>query len=160
MTTVECRQLTFAYNGKQILDAVDLHVDAGEWVAVIGPNGSGKTTLLKIVAGMSARSGQISLGGDPIGSLSRRERARRIAVVPQTPVMPSAMPLLDYVLMGRTPYIAYWGSESSTDVATAARCLRRWIWIRSSSASSVLSAAVSGSVPCWRVRWLRSHRCS
>lgn len=125
MIAVDCAALTFAYNGKQILTAVDLRVEAGEWVAVIGPNGSGKTTLLKIVAGMAARFGDVLLGGEPIGSLTRRERARRIAVVPQTPVMPPAMPLLDYVLMGRTPYISYWGSESKTDVETARAMLTR-----------------------------------
>jgi iron complex transport system ATP-binding protein len=119
VSTIECARIGFAYNGKQILDGVDLRVDSGEWVAVIGPNGSGKTTLLRIVAGMVPRSGRVVVDGRPLVELSRRARAQEIAVVPQTPLMPAAMPLLDYVLLGRTPYISYWGSETAADVETA-----------------------------------------
>jgi iron complex transport system ATP-binding protein len=118
VSAIECNGVGFAYNGELILDGVDLRVESGEWVAVIGPNGSGKTTLLRIVAGMAPRVGRVVVDGRPVGELNRRQRAQRIAVVPQTPVMPPAMPLFDYVLLGRTPYISYWGSESAVDVET------------------------------------------
>jgi iron complex transport system ATP-binding protein len=128
VTRLECTEVTFAYNGKRILDSVDLAANSGEWVALIGPNGAGKTTLLRIVAGMLAGTGSSSvvIDGVPAAELTRRDRARRIAVVPQTPVVPLQMPLLDYVLMGRTPFISYWGAESTRDVAKA-REMMRWV---------------------------------
>jgi iron complex transport system ATP-binding protein len=111
--------VTAGYNGTPVLDRIDLDVAAGEWVALIGPNGSGKTTLLRVVAGMHAASGRVTLGGVEVGSLTNRRRALHVAVVPQSPVMPSGMSVLDYVLLGRNPHIPYWGSESSRDVAVA-----------------------------------------
>ncbi len=127
MTRLDCSAVTFAYNGKRILDAVDLAADPGEWVALIGPNGAGKTTLLRIVAGMLAGAGESRVVIDDalVTEMTRRDRARRIAVVPQTPVIPPQMPLLDYVLMGRTPFISYWGAESNQDVAKAREMMRR-----------------------------------
>jgi iron complex transport system ATP-binding protein len=104
---------------------VNLQVEPGEWVAIIGPNGSGKTTLLRIVAGMAPRSGGVKIDGEFVRSLSQRQRARRMAVVPQTPVIPAAMPLIDYVLMGRTPYISYWGAESASDLEAARQMLAK-----------------------------------
>ena len=117
MSGVVCRGVTAGYNGFTILRGLDIRVDPGEWVGVIGPNGAGKTTLLRVVAGMHEGTGEITIGDDPIESLSKRERARRVAVVPQTPVVPGGMTVLDYVLLGRNPYISYWGTESARDVA-------------------------------------------
>jgi iron complex transport system ATP-binding protein len=119
MTAVVCRDVTFAYNGAPILNNVSLDVAAGEWVAVIGPNGAGKTTLLRIVAGLPATEGDVAFDGVASARLTSGDRARRVAVVPQIPEVPQAMPLLDYVLLGRTPFISYWGSESAADIAIA-----------------------------------------
>ena len=117
MSGVVCRGVTAGYNGRTVLRGLDIRVDSGEWVGVIGPNGAGKTTLLRVVAGMHTGTGEITVGDDPIESLSKRERARRVAVVPQTPVVPGGMTVLDYALLGRNPHISYWGTESARDVA-------------------------------------------
>ncbi|MDJ0960170.1 MAG: ABC transporter ATP-binding protein [Acidimicrobiia bacterium] len=119
MSAIECRHLTFSYNGKLVLDDVSITVDPGEWVALIGPNGAGKTTLLRLVAGHPGSDGSVWLEGAPIKELTNRQRAQQVAVVPQIPETPSGMPLIDYVLLGRTPFISYWGSESAADMATA-----------------------------------------
>lgn len=105
--------------GTRILHGVDLTVAGGEWVTVIGPNGAGKSTLLRAVGGALPFTGSISLGGTSIARLKRRERARLVATVAQNPIVPPGMAVLDYVLLGRTPYIPPLGRESATDLAAA-----------------------------------------
>lgn len=117
MSTVECRDLSAGYNGRTVVESFRLSVGAGEWVGIIGPNGAGKSTLLRVIAGVQPASGSVRIGGAIVGSLSRREMARLVAVVPQSPLIPPAMSVLDYVLLGRNPHIRYWGSESKHDVA-------------------------------------------
>jgi iron complex transport system ATP-binding protein len=108
-----------------VLDGVDLAVQPGEWVTVIGPNGAGKTTLLRAAGGLLPFEGSISLFGTSIDHLHRRDRARLVAMVPQTPAVPPGMAVLDYVLLGRTPYIRPLGSESAADVGVVEDILRR-----------------------------------
>jgi iron complex transport system ATP-binding protein len=109
----------------QVLDDVSAVVDDGEWVAVIGPNGAGKTTLLRTVAGLVSYDGDIRLGGSNVAGLSRREVARRVALVPQDPLMPREMTVGEYVLLGRTPYVPYLGTESRADLEAVERALDR-----------------------------------
>ncbi len=100
-------------------------VASGEWVGLIGPNGAGKSSLLRSIVGLTEHDGAISIGGDVLGSLSDRERAKRVAYVPQEPLIPDDMTVNDYVLLGRTPYIGYWSSESKHDRAVVADTLER-----------------------------------
>lgn len=126
MSAITVRDLTVAYNGKPVLDGVDLVVSAGEMVAVIGPNGAGKTTLLRAIAGViPIRSGEARIDGKEISGLSRREAARSVALVPQDPVIPKGMSCFDYVLLGRSAYIGYLASESAEDRRKAVRAMER-----------------------------------
>jgi iron complex transport system ATP-binding protein len=111
--------------GTRVLDGVSLAVEDGEWVAVIGPNGAGKTTLLRAVAGLVSYGGRIEVGRRAVSELKRREVSRRVALVPQDPMMPSEMTVAEYALLGRTPYIPYFGSESRSDVEAVERALER-----------------------------------
>jgi iron complex transport system ATP-binding protein len=113
---VEVSSLRVALDSTPILLGVDLTVAGGEWVTVIGPNGAGKSTLLRAIGGLVASTGSISLLGWPAGELRRRDRARLVAIVPQDPVVPAGMAVLDYVLLGRTPHIRPLGRESRTDL--------------------------------------------
>jgi iron complex transport system ATP-binding protein len=112
-------------DGYRALDGVSLAVGTGEWVTVIGPNGAGKSTLLRALGGLVPYAGAIELFGTPLGRMSGRQRARLVAFVPQTPVVPPGMPVLDYVLLGRTPYIKPLGRESARDLAAARDVLDR-----------------------------------
>jgi iron complex transport system ATP-binding protein len=114
---IAVRHLTVSLGGNRIVDGVDLDVAAGEWVTVIGPNGAGKSTVLRAIGGLVPYEGSVSLSGTPLERLHRRERARTVATVAQTPVVPPGMLVLDYVLLGRTPYIPPLGRESATDLA-------------------------------------------
>jgi cobalamin transport system ATP-binding protein len=116
---VEVRQLSVQLGGVGILHGVDLDVAAGEWVTVIGPNGAGKSTLLRAVGGLLRFTGSISLFGTPMPRLRRRELARIVAMVPQTPIVPPGMAVFDYVLLGRTPYVPPLGRESTEDIRAA-----------------------------------------
>jgi iron complex transport system ATP-binding protein len=119
--------------GAAILHGVDLSVAAGEWVTVIGPNGAGKSTLLRAIGGLVRFAGSVDLHGVPIGSMHRRDRARLVATVPQDPVVPPGMAVLDYVLLGRTPYIKPLGRESASDLAAVDDVLRRLDLVRFAS---------------------------
>jgi len=114
---IAVRGLTVRLDGTLIVDGVDLEVADGEWVTVIGPNGAGKSTLLRAVGGLVPYAGEVLLGADQLAALKRRERARRIATVAQNPVIPPGMRVVDYVLLGRTPYIAPLGRESESDLS-------------------------------------------
>lgn len=125
MTGVICQRVSAGYGSKEVLHDVDIEVAPGEWVALVGPNGSGKSTLLRCIAGSIDFRGELTIGGHPVDRMSRRERSRLVALVPQQPLIPEDISVLEYVLLGRTPYISYWGSESVADMAAARRVMSR-----------------------------------
>jgi iron complex transport system ATP-binding protein len=123
MLSVE--RVTVELGGRPVVDGVSFTVEQGEWVTLIGPNGAGKSTLVRAIAGLVAHSGTIALDGQPMRKLGRREVARRVAVVPQVPLMPNGMTIRDYVLLGRTPYVSYAGREGRRDHAAVEQALAR-----------------------------------
>jgi cobalamin transport system ATP-binding protein len=111
--------------GRRVVDGVSAAVEHGEWLTLIGPNGAGKSTLLRAVAGLVGFRGTIEVGGEPVAALSQRQLARRLALVPQSPLLPPEMRVREYVLLGRTPHIGQFGSESARDHDVAAGVLER-----------------------------------
>lgn len=103
----------------EVVSRVDLDISAGEWVGLIGPNGAGKTSLLEGIAGLIPIGGIVKLLGKEIGGMSGQDRALRVAVVPQHPVLPPGMAVIDYVMLGRAPYLGRFGIESESDVVAA-----------------------------------------
>ena len=122
---VEAEGVAVSFNGTRALDGVTLELERGSWVCLIGPNGAGKTTMLRALAGLVPHDGRITLEGAPVNGLRRRELSKKVALVPQNPVIPLGMRVADYVLMGRTPYISYLGTESAADVMVAGSILER-----------------------------------
>lgn len=123
-----CHTLHAAYASRTVLHNLSLQAGAGECVALLGPNGSGKTTLLRVLSGvMRPSQGRVCLGEGPtlpdIASLSPRQRARRVAVVPQRIERLPHMQGRDLVLLGRFPYLSWWGSYSTADHAAADKAL-------------------------------------
>jgi iron complex transport system ATP-binding protein len=101
-------------------------VPPGAFLAVIGPNGAGKSTLLRVVAGLVRPArGEVLLGGRPVGTLSRSEIARQVALVPQESSMMFPFHVLEVVLMGRHPHLSAWQFEAQADVASAREALSR-----------------------------------
>src|SRR4029450_6296022 len=89
-------------------------------LGVLGPNGSGKTTLLRLLSGaLTPDHGSIAFGNVPLAPLSQRDRARRIAVVPQHTFSTFDFSALDIVLMGRYPHLGAFELEGPDDLAIA-----------------------------------------
>ncbi|HUO47678.1 MAG TPA: ABC transporter ATP-binding protein, partial [Acidimicrobiales bacterium] len=122
---IEFDDVAVAYGDVPALGGVTATVGQGEWVALIGPNGAGKTTLLRCVAGLVEHRGSVRVGGEDSGELGRRRLAQLVAYVPQQPELPGDMTVADYVLLGRTPHIAYLGNEGPGDRAAAATVMER-----------------------------------
>jgi iron complex transport system ATP-binding protein len=125
MTTLTMRDVTVELGGRPVLTRLTLRVAAGEWLALIGPNGAGKTTALRAAAGHVPYSGTVAVGGREVARLSPRQLARDVAVVPQIPATPPGLSVADYVVLGRTAHIPYFGRESARDFEAVTRALRR-----------------------------------
>jgi iron complex transport system ATP-binding protein len=118
--------VSFRYDprGPLVVDGVSLRIDAGGLVGIIGPNGSGKTTLLRLLSGTRLPSrGRVWLGSQAMNELSRREIARRIAVVPQATELAFEYTSLEIVLMGRHPHLGVFTVEGPEDVRIAMKSL-------------------------------------
>jgi iron complex transport system ATP-binding protein len=111
--------------GRAVVDGVSLRVERGGWTMLIGPNGAGKTSLLRSVAGALAHEGSISVAGREPGSLGPRDRARLVAVVPQSPLLPLAMTVGEYVFLGRTAHLGMLGRAGAADRLAVAGALAR-----------------------------------
>jgi iron complex transport system ATP-binding protein len=125
VTAVELSSVSVSYDGTPAIRNLSARVPEGTWIGLIGPNGSGKTTLLRAIAGSTAYVGRILVGGIEVSAMSRRRLSRMVAYVPQRPVIPEGMLVTDYVLLGRTPYIPYLGTETRRDRQVVAEVLGR-----------------------------------
>ena len=116
----------FAYRKTPVFDSLGLAFKEGEWVAILGPNGTGKTTLLRLGAGsLRATRGTVSLFGRPLSTVSPRERARQVAVVPQETHMIFEFTVEEVVAMGRSPHTGLLGLESDRDRAIVRTAMER-----------------------------------
>jgi iron complex transport system ATP-binding protein len=117
---LQSTDVSFAYGATPVLHHVSLSVPPGRIVGLLGPNGSGKTTLLRIMAGtLAPATGSVRIDDADVGALSRREIARRIAVVPQETHSTFDFTVLDIVLMGRYPHLRAFELEGASDLAIA-----------------------------------------
>ena len=124
---LEIQNLRFRYSRRSpmVLDGVNLTLRDGEIGILLGKNGSGKTTLFKNILGIQKpESGSIRFDGEELLKLSRRERARRIAYVPQS-IHFGALSVFDTVLKGRVSYFGYKaGKEDETAVEAILRDMK------------------------------------
>jgi cobalamin transport system ATP-binding protein len=108
-------RLSVTLGGARVLSDLSAEVEGGEWVALIGPNGAGKTTALRAIAGLVPYEGQVRVLEDDADGLARKHLARRVALVPQVPLIPGDITVRAYVLLGRTPHLGYFGTEGRKD---------------------------------------------
>jgi len=119
--------LAIGYRDREVGRGLDVKLQQGEVLALLGPNGSGKTTLLKTLLGiLTPLAGEPTIDGTPIGRFSAAERARRIAYVPQSHTPSFAFTVETIVLMGRTAHGNLFSAPSAADRAVAARALERF----------------------------------
>lgn len=104
------------YDGRMVLRQLELDVARGEIVALVGPNGSGKSTLVRALARvLKPRAGSVLLDGKAISSLSTREVARELALLPQGPTLANDLSVQELVWMGRSPHQGLLGLPSVQD---------------------------------------------
>ncbi|BDZ55015.1 ABC transporter ATP-binding protein [Agromyces marinus] len=121
---LEGSRVSFARGDRLVVDGVDITVPRGAVGALLGPNGAGKSTLLHLVAGVEPSSStSLTLDGDDLVSLRRRERARRIALVEQDAQAPDGLGVEHVVGLGRIPHQSAFGGDSARDRELVARAL-------------------------------------
>lgn len=125
MRGLEVRDVRVTLGGTPVVREVSLAAASGGWLALIGPNGSGKSSLIRAIAGLLPYEGEIRFHGTDLRTLRGRDRARLVGYVPQEPVLPPDMTVGDYVLLGRTAHIGYFGNAGGRDRAVAAEAMER-----------------------------------
>ena len=109
-------------HGPEVVHGVDLQAPAGQITALLGPNGAGKSTLLKAVVGLVPSAGSVRLDGVELSTLEPRERARRLAYVPQRSQLMARLTVKSVVEMGRFAWrgpLSRLSSEDRTAVSSA-----------------------------------------
>ena len=103
---ISLQDVTFAYREAPVLHDINLSVEPGEVIGIIGPNGVGKSTLLKILAALyEPNKGEYVLFNTPLNKWKRKEIARRVGYVPQGMELSFAFSVGEVVAMGRFPYL-------------------------------------------------------
>lgn len=114
---LEVKNLQYWYKPERpVLRDVSFSVASGEIVCLLGPNGTGKTTLLRCLLGLYApKSGSVVLDGQSLSALANRERAKRMAYVPQTSTLAFPYEVREVVLMGRVAHLTPGVSHRDSD---------------------------------------------
>jgi iron complex transport system ATP-binding protein len=117
------RDVTVRLGGTTIVERASLTLRGGEFAVLVGPNGAGKTTLIRALTGLLPADGTIVLADQSLASFKPRERARRIAYLPQGHVFHWPMPVAAIVMLGREPHADPFSGTSAEDRAAVARAL-------------------------------------
>ncbi len=122
---LKCRALGFKYGKTVILDDINFEVESGLFYAILGKNGSGKTTLLHCLNGiLSPDCGSVEIEEQNIATMSRREVARQVSLVPQEHLDVFPFTVLDVVVMGRAPFLKMTQTPSDNDYRLAIEALK------------------------------------
>ncbi|HER63650.1 MAG: ABC transporter ATP-binding protein [Anaerolineaceae bacterium] len=115
----------YAKNLPEAVSRLNFTVPPGSITAILGPNGAGKTTLLHLALGLlHPRFGEIEVGGKNICEYRRRELSRLIGLVPQNEYLPYEFSVLEYVVLGRSPYLGPLDMPDPKNVAIAREALK------------------------------------
>ncbi len=123
---LELKNVSFSYiSTAPILENISFLVSQGSWLSILGPNGSGKTTLLKLISRiLSPKSGQLYLEEKTYTAFSSKDLARHVAYVAQDFYPTFSLSVLEFVLLGRAPYLTGLSFESEQDHAIALQGLK------------------------------------
>ncbi|ORM65327.1 ferric citrate ABC transporter ATP-binding protein FecE [Pantoea rodasii] len=110
--------LCAGYGNQRILHHINVTLPAAQITALLGPNGCGKSTLLKSFAGLLApQQGEVMIDQRSLSSLSSRQLARSLALLPQQHLIPEGVSVEELVGYGRSPWLPFWGRLSLHDKA-------------------------------------------
>jgi iron complex transport system ATP-binding protein len=117
--------LSVTLSEAKILDDVSWSLSRGELAAITGPNGAGKTTMLKAVLGLLPYEGRIELMGHAVDGLERKERAQRVAWVPQQSRIDVPLVVRDVVMQGRFAHRGLLSGPNREDVGAVDRAIEQ-----------------------------------
>ena len=123
---LEVHNLYAGYDGYNILQDVSLQIPEGKITMMIGPNGCGKSTLLKTMAGIiTPQKGEVLLNGVSLKGMKRRQVAKRLALLPQSPLVPEGLRVRELVQYGRFPYQKAMRSLNRQDLEIVAWAMKK-----------------------------------
>lgn len=116
MTQLEAQRLCLAYDGQPVIESIELAIPPGKITALVGPNGCGKSTLLRGLSRLlKPQGGTVYLDGKSIHSLATKEVARRIGILPQSPLAPEGLTVQELVAQGRYPHQGWFQQWTAED---------------------------------------------
>lgn len=116
--------LYYAYRNRSVLNGIDLKLDKGGLLTLLGRNGAGKSTLLNCIAGLlKPQSGRIMLDGRPVQDMSARQMAKITAYVPQYPPQTYRYTMLEYTVLGRAARLGMMQKPDAADYERARQAL-------------------------------------
>jgi iron complex transport system ATP-binding protein len=108
-TMLDAQTLTGGYGTLPVVKGINLSLQAGEWLSLVGANGSGKSTLLRLLSRIiTPQQGVVVLDGKAIHTQSVQAIARQLAILPQQPMIPAGLTVWQLVSLGRTPHQPWW----------------------------------------------------
>lgn len=117
--------LYFSYSKKEVLENINIDIDKGTFLSIIGPNGSGKTTLLKnIVNLLSPSKGNVKLYKEDMKNIKYKDLAKKVAVVHQSNNIGFNFSVKDTVIMGRFPYLRRFQNETKEDYEITEKAMK------------------------------------
>lgn len=109
---IEAQNLVGGYSTTPIIHGINLALQAGEWLSLVGANGSGKSTLLKLLSRiLSPQKGTVLLDGKAIHNQPAQVVAQKLAILPQQQAVPTGLTVRQLVSLGRSPHQAWWQWE-------------------------------------------------
>jgi iron complex transport system ATP-binding protein len=117
--------LALSYDDRQVITDLDLEIPTGQVTVIVGANGCGKSTLLRGLSRLLSPSrGAVCLDGKAIHRWKTREVARQLGILPQSPIAPDGLTVIDLVHRGRGPHQTWWRQWSTTDELAVHEALR------------------------------------
>lgn len=121
---IQINNVSFSFE-HEVLKNININIEKGEFYTILGPNGSGKTTLLRILSkSLDMEKGQIFIDENELSQIRSKTLAKKMAVVPQSTEIEFDFSVQDIVLMGRTPHISRFSSESEKDMSIAMNAMK------------------------------------
>ena len=124
-TRLNASNLTLSYGEREVVHDLDLQIPDGQITVIVGANASGKSTLLRGLARLLRPTrGAVMLDGTLISEVPTRDVAKKLGLLPQSPIAPEGITVRDLVARGRHPHQSWWrqgGADDERAVETALR---------------------------------------